>query len=177
MWPVCDAGVGALAVSPPACRHDLLRVPHRAGVAPGPVGLTEVTCQVGTWMQVDGSPVVGSRGITDRSGRWACERVGRHGRSVSQVAAELGCDWHAVNRPVIAHGTALIDDAGRIGDVAVLGLDMELPHPLAPRVPEAGRGRAQQAPRAMPECAPMSRRRPRLTSACLGRSPNRGPDY
>jgi transposase len=30
--------------------------------------------------------------LTDRAGRWAWEQVGRHGRSVNEVAVELGCD-------------------------------------------------------------------------------------
>ncbi len=34
--------------------------------------------------------------ITDRAGRWATLQVGRHGRSVREVAADLGCDWHTV---------------------------------------------------------------------------------
>ena len=81
------------------------------------------SCPVRTWMQVDSRIVVGNRGITDRAARWACEQVGRHGRSVSEVAADLGADWHTVNRAVVAYGTALVDDPDRIGQVAVLGLD------------------------------------------------------
>ncbi len=55
------------------------------------------SCPVGTWMQVDEAIVVGNRGITDRAARWACEQVGRHGRSVSEVADDLGCDSHTAN--------------------------------------------------------------------------------
>ena len=29
---------------------------------------------------------------------------------MSEVARELGCDWHTVNDAVLAYGTALIDD-------------------------------------------------------------------
>ena len=36
-------------------------------------------------------------GLTDRAGRWATEQVGRHGRSVSEVADDLACDWHTVD--------------------------------------------------------------------------------
>lgn len=81
------------------------------------------TCSTGTWMHVDPRIVVGNRGMTDRAARWATEQVGRHGRSVSEVADDLGCDWHTVNRAVIAYGTALVDDPDRIGTVAVLGID------------------------------------------------------
>jgi transposase len=54
---------------------------------------------VGSWTEVDERIVIGNRGMTDRAARWACEQVGRHGRSVAEVAADLGCDWHTVNRP------------------------------------------------------------------------------
>jgi transposase len=74
-------------------------------------------------MQVDDRIVVGNRGITDRAARWACGQVGRYGRTVSEVADELGCDWHTVNRAVIAYGLALVDDPDRIGTVTVLGID------------------------------------------------------
>jgi transposase len=61
--------------------------------------------------------------MTDRAARWACEQVGRHGRSVKEVAQDLGCDWHTVNRAVIGYGLALVDDPDRIGPVTTLGLD------------------------------------------------------
>ncbi len=52
------------------------------------------------------------------------EQVGRNGRTVSEVARELGCDWHTINDTVIAYGTALVDDdPDRIGVVEALGLD------------------------------------------------------
>ena len=31
--------------------------------------------------------------LTDRAGRWVTLQVGKHGRSVSDVASELDCDW------------------------------------------------------------------------------------
>jgi transposase len=80
-------------------------------------------CAVGSWTEVDARIVVGNRGMTDRAARWACEQVGRHGRSVKEVAADLGADWHTVNRAVITYGTALVDDPDRIGPVTTLGLD------------------------------------------------------
>jgi len=82
-----------------------------------------VGCGAGSWMQTDCRIVIGNRGITDRAARWACEQVGRHGRSVAEVAKDLGCDWHTVNRAVIAYGLALVDDPDRIGTVTTLGLD------------------------------------------------------
>ena len=38
------------------------------------------------------------------------EQVGRNGRTVNDVALELGCDWHTINDTVIAYGTVLVDD-------------------------------------------------------------------
>jgi len=65
--------------------------------------------------------------LTDRAGRWVTFQVGKHGRTVNEVASDLGCDWHTVNDAVIAYGTALIDDdVDRIGDVTALGLDETL---------------------------------------------------
>ena len=53
--------------------------------------------------------------------------MGGHGRSVSEVAGELGCAWHTVNDAVIAYGEALVDDdPERIGTVTALGLDETL---------------------------------------------------
>ena len=64
--------------------------------------------------------------MTDRAGRWVTEQVGRLGRTVSEVARELGCDWHTVNDAVVAYGSVLVDDPDRIGQVTALGLDETL---------------------------------------------------
>lgn len=60
--------------------------------------------------------------LTDRASRWATIQVGRHGRSVSEVAKDLGCSWHAVMEAVVAYGQALVDHPDRFTDVAALGL-------------------------------------------------------
>ena len=64
--------------------------------------------------------------MTDRAARWATVQVGRHGRSVSEVASDLGCGWHAVMDAVLAYGQVLVDDPDRFGDVTALGLDETL---------------------------------------------------
>ena len=61
--------------------------------------------------------------MTDRAGRWATVQVGRDGRTVNEVARELGCDWHTVNDAVVAFGTPLVEDSARIGQVTAVGLD------------------------------------------------------
>ena len=84
----------------------------------------ESTCTTTSWIGKElriGAPRMA---ITDRAGRWATEQVGRHARSVNEVADELGCDWHTVNDTVIAYGEALLEaDDDRIGEVTALGLD------------------------------------------------------
>ena len=61
--------------------------------------------------------------MTDRAGRWSTEQTGRCGRTIEDVAADLGADWHTVNDAVVAYGAPLVDAAGRFGAVTALGLD------------------------------------------------------
>ncbi len=86
----------------------------------------ESACPMRSWTGEE--PRIGSRrlGLTDRAGRWATLQVGRWGRTVNEVAADLGCDWHTVNNAVLAYGQALVDDPDRIGAVTALGLDETL---------------------------------------------------
>lgn len=81
-------------------------------------------CRVGSWTQEDPRIAAPRLSVTDRAGRWATVQVGWAGRAVSDVATELGADWHAINDAVIAYGTALLDaDQGRVGAVEALGVD------------------------------------------------------
>jgi len=85
------------------------------------------SCPVGSWTGEDGRIAAARLALTDRAGRWVTEQVGRWGRTVNEVAIELGCDWHTVNDTVIAYGTALVDDdPERIGEPTALGLDETL---------------------------------------------------
>ena len=55
-------------------------------------------CGVGSFAEQDVS-VAPERGLlTSRAGRWATAQVGRLGRTVSDIAWKLGCDWHTVNK-------------------------------------------------------------------------------
>jgi transposase len=84
-------------------------------------------CDGRSWTLEDPRIAPPRRRFTDRAGRWACQQVGRWGRSVNEVAVELGSDWHTVNDAVLAYGAALIDDdPERIGAVTALGLDETL---------------------------------------------------
>jgi len=83
-------------------------------------------CGVGSWTGEDARIGYARLALTDRAGRWVTQQVGRHGRTVNEVASELDCDWHTVNDAVIAYGTVLVDDPDRIGEVTALGLDETL---------------------------------------------------
>jgi transposase len=83
-------------------------------------------CEVGTWCEIDERIAPPRAAITDRAGRWATVQVGRHGRSVSEVAKDLSCDWHTIMDAVLYFGAALIDDPHRFGAVDALGLDETL---------------------------------------------------
>jgi transposase len=64
--------------------------------------------------------------MTTRAARWATLQVGRHGRSVAEVAYDLSSDWHTVMDAVVLFGRPLIEDPARFGTVYALGLDETL---------------------------------------------------
>jgi transposase len=81
-------------------------------------------CRQGSWTHEDPWIAAPRLSVTDRAGRWATVQVGRRGRAVSDVAAELGAGWHTINDAVVAYGSALLDaDVARVGTVAALGVD------------------------------------------------------
>jgi len=85
-------------------------------------------CPTGCGSFTEDTPAIGAARLrlTDRAGRWATLQVGRHGRSVNEVASDLGCGWHAVMDAVGAYGKVLVDDPDRFGDVTAVGLDETL---------------------------------------------------
>jgi transposase len=83
-------------------------------------------CPKGSWSEVDTRIAFPRHLVTDRAGRWLTYQIGEHGRSVQEIAEELGCDWHTVNDTLLRYGEALIDDDSRFGLVAALGLDETL---------------------------------------------------
>jgi len=80
-------------------------------------------CEVVTFTEHDDRIAAPKAAITDRAGRWATIQVGRHGRSVSEVAHDLRCDWHTVMNAVTHYGAPLIKDPHRFAGVNALGLD------------------------------------------------------
>jgi transposase len=84
-------------------------------------------CDLLSWTWDDPRIAAPRQALTDRAGRWVTLQVGRHGRSVSELAGELGCSWHTINSAVMAYGEALIDDdPDRVGTTAAIGLDETL---------------------------------------------------
>lgn len=78
---------------------------------------TRWECSDGCGSFTEQAPVAAARlKLTDRPGRWATVQVGRYGRSVSEVAKDLGCGWHAV----MDRGGRLRAGAGRRGRPAAL---------------------------------------------------------
>ena len=61
--------------------------------------------------------------LTTRAAKWATTQVGG-GRTVSEVAAELDCDWHTVNDAVMVYGQSLLAaDRRRLNQTTAIGLD------------------------------------------------------
>jgi len=84
---------------------------------------TDDACAMRSWTGEDPRIAAPRAVMADCAGRWATVQVGRHGRTVNEVAGELACDWHTINDTVIAYGTALVDDdPDRIGGPTALGL-------------------------------------------------------
>ena len=84
----------------------------------------ESECPKLSWSEEDPRIASARMAMTARSGRWVTIQVGRFARSVSEVADDLGCDWHTVNDAVVAYGEMLVDqDPDRYGSVSALGLD------------------------------------------------------
>lgn len=84
-------------------------------------------CGAGSWTEQRPGIAPARHRLTTRAGRWATRQVGECARPVSDIATELGVDWHTVNDCVIAWGEALLDaDVDRVGDTAVVGLDETL---------------------------------------------------
>ena len=87
----------------------------------------DFACPKGSWSEVDTRIAFPRHLVTDRAGRWLTRQIGKNGRSVQEIAEELGCDWHTVNDALLRYGEALVDDdPQRFGLVEALGLDETL---------------------------------------------------
>lgn len=80
-------------------------------------------CKVKSWTVTDHRIAAKNCLLTTRCAKWATEQVGR-GRAVSDVARELGCDWHTINNVVTLYGEALLKaDTKRVTHSTAIGLD------------------------------------------------------
>jgi transposase len=79
-------------------------------------------CIKKTWTEkIDG--IIPRQLLTERAGAEATRQVGQLCRSVRSVAAEYGVGWDTLMGAVVRHGTPLVDDSHRVGQVRSLGVD------------------------------------------------------
>ena len=80
-------------------------------------------CAKKSWVLTDHRIAAKNCLLTTRAAKWATVQVGG-GRTVSEVAAELACDWHTVNDAVTTYGKALLEaDRKRLNKTTAIGLD------------------------------------------------------
>ena len=65
-------------------------------------------CAKKSWVLEDHRIAAKNCLLTTRAAKWATVQVGG-GRTVSEVAGELACDWHTVNDAVTTYGGALLE--------------------------------------------------------------------
>lgn len=83
-------------------------------------------CLVGSWTHHDPRIASTRSSLTARCARWATREIGK-GRSVAELAAELGCGWSVVEEAMRIYGQALLDaDKNRVGACEAIGLDETL---------------------------------------------------
>ena len=89
----------------------------------------EPSCDQGSWTLSDHRIAAARSLLTTRAAKWATKQVGG-GRTVTEVAKELRCDWGVVMRAVVLYGKALLAaDKKRVGETSAIGFD-----PLSVRV-------------------------------------------
>ena len=80
-------------------------------------------CRNKSWVLQDHRIAAKGCLLTTRAAKWATLEVGT-GRTVLEVAGELGCDWHTVNDAVTTYGSALLEaDRKRLNKTTAIGLD------------------------------------------------------
>ena len=125
--PRCPGCGGAARVKErPLVRYVDLPVygtPMRLGWRKHRMVCPDPACPRRSWVLGDHRIAAKSCLLTTRAAKWATVQVGT-GRTVSEVAAELDCDWHTVNDAVTTYGTALLAaDRKRLTRTVAIGLD------------------------------------------------------
>ena len=83
----------------------------------------DVRCATKSWVLTDHRIAAKGCLLTTRAAKWATVQVGQ-GRTVLEVANELGCDWHTVNDAVVTYGEALLEaDRNRLNKTTAIGLN------------------------------------------------------
>ncbi len=122
--PAC--GAAARVKERPIIRYVDLPVygqPMRLGWRKHRMVCLESGCGQTTWTSGDHRIAAARCLLTTRCAKWATEQVGK-GRAVTDVAAELACDWHTVNDAVMFYGAALLRaDKKRLNATTAIGLD------------------------------------------------------
>jgi transposase len=97
--------------------------PMRLGWRKHRMRCPDAGCARKSWVLGDHRIAATSCLLTTRAAKWATVQVGT-GRTVSEVAGELDCDWHTVNDAVTTYGQALLAaDRRRLNRTTALGLD------------------------------------------------------
>jgi transposase len=98
-------------------------MPMRLGWRKHRMRCPDSACPRRSWVLGDHRIAAKSCLLTTRAAKWATVQVGT-GRTVSEVAAELDCDWHTVNDAVTTYGQALLAaDRRRLNRTVAVGLD------------------------------------------------------
>jgi transposase len=125
--PRCPSCGGAARVKErPLVRYVDLPVygsPMRLGWRKHRMRCPDAGCPRRSWVLGDHRIAAKSCLLTTRAAKWATVQVGA-GRTVSEVAGELDCDWHTVNDAVTVYGSALLEaDRKRLTKTRAIGLD------------------------------------------------------
>jgi len=125
--PRCpDCGGAARVKERPLVRYVDLPVyglPMRLGWRKHRMHCVDPGCPKRSWVLGDHRIAAKSCLLTTRAAKWATVQVGG-GRTVSEVAGELDCDWHTVNDAVTTYGEALLAaDRKRLSRTVAIGLD------------------------------------------------------
>jgi transposase len=97
--------------------------PMRLGWRKHRMVCVDLDCSGGSFVVQDHRIAAKNCLLTTRAAKWATRQVGG-GRTVSEVANELACDWHTINDVVTLYGAALLAaDKKRLTRTTAIGLD------------------------------------------------------
>ncbi|MBW3628409.1 MAG: transposase, partial [Gemmatimonadetes bacterium] len=89
---------------------------------------TDVDCHARTWTE-QSALAEPRRVLSTRAAEWACDRVAGLEGTPSSIARDFGVAWSTVWSAVERIGRARVDDAERVGPVAMVGFDETVMQP------------------------------------------------